>query len=93
MKKLLLLAATAALSACGKEQAIPNGSQFGAHPTLPSPVMNLLPDVHIPKVVGWKPGETPTVPAGFTIAPVASDLANPRRVLPLPNGDILVVDS
>ncbi|MEO5611435.1 MAG: sorbosone dehydrogenase family protein [Sphingomicrobium sp.] len=93
MKKLTLLAATAALAACRQEQAIPDGSQFGANPNLPNPVMNLMPDVHIPTVVGWKPGETPTVPSGFTIAPVASDLANPRRILPLPNGDILVVDS
>jgi glucose/arabinose dehydrogenase len=88
----LVLVATA-LAGCHVDQRIPPGSQFGADPNLPAPVMNLVPDVHIPKVIGWKNGETPVVPKGFTIAAVANDLANPRRVLALPNGDILVVDS
>jgi len=33
------------------------------------------------------------VPAGFKIEAIATDLANPRNVLPLPNGDILIVES
>ena len=93
MKRLLPLAAATALVGCNQQQSIPDGSQFGANPLLPAPVMELVPDVHIPPVVGWKKGETPVVPSGFTIEAVASDLANPRRVMPLPNGDILVVDA
>src|SRR6201986_5670985 len=37
-------------------------------------------------------GQAPQVPAGFTATPFASGLANPRRLLVLPNGDILVAE-
>jgi len=36
--------------------------------------------------------ELPTGPAGFTIRPIATDLAVPRQTLVLPNGDILVAE-
>src|SRR3546814_6249239 len=45
----------------------------------------------IAKPQGWN-GETPTVPAGFTITAVATDLKIPRQILVLPNGDILVAE-
>ncbi len=35
---------------------------------------------------------TPTVPAGFTVTALATDLQIPRQVLVLPNGDILVAE-
>lgn len=94
MTRPFLLGAGVLLASCSANQPIPEGKdQFGANPYLPEPVMALMPDVHIPKVIGWKAGETPTVPKGFTITAVASDLANPRRVYALPNGDLLAVDS
>ena len=37
-------------------------------------------------------GQSPQVPPGFTATLVASGLANPRRLLVLPNGDILVAE-
>jgi glucose/arabinose dehydrogenase len=37
-------------------------------------------------------GHVPQVPAGFTATLVASGLANPRRLLVLPNGDVLVAE-
>jgi glucose/arabinose dehydrogenase len=37
-------------------------------------------------------GQVPQVPAGFTATPFATGLANPRRMLVLPNGDILVAE-
>jgi glucose/arabinose dehydrogenase len=37
-------------------------------------------------------GQVPQVPAGFTATPFATGLANPRRLLVLPNGDILVAE-
>jgi glucose/arabinose dehydrogenase len=37
-------------------------------------------------------GQAPQVPAGFTATPFATGLANPRRLLVLPNGDILVAE-
>src|ERR671935_1735983 len=37
-------------------------------------------------------GHVPRVPAGFTATLFASGLANPRRLLVLPNGDVLVAE-
>jgi glucose/arabinose dehydrogenase len=37
-------------------------------------------------------GQAPQVPAGFTATPFATGLANPRRLLILPNGDVLVAE-
>src|SRR5499426_1096459 len=37
-------------------------------------------------------GQVPQVPAGFTATLFASGLANPRRLLVLPNGDVLVAE-
>ena len=81
------------LAACGRGQEIDPNSQFGSAPILPPPDEQLISDVGVYEVVGWKPGETPTVPAGFRIEAIATGLANPRNVLALPNGDVLVVES
>jgi len=37
-------------------------------------------------------GQVPTVPPGFTATPFAAGLVNPRRLLVLPNGDVLVAE-
>src|SRR5271156_2683743 len=37
-------------------------------------------------------GQTLQVPPGFTATPFATGLANPRRLLALPNGDVLVAE-
>jgi glucose/arabinose dehydrogenase len=37
-------------------------------------------------------GQTPQVPPGFTATPFATGLVNPRRLLVLPNGDVLVAE-
>jgi glucose/arabinose dehydrogenase len=37
-------------------------------------------------------GQVPQVPAGFTATPFATGLAHPRRLLVLPNGDVLVAE-
>jgi glucose/arabinose dehydrogenase len=37
-------------------------------------------------------GQAPSVPEGFSVIPFATGLANPRRLLVLPNGDILVAE-
>jgi glucose/arabinose dehydrogenase len=37
-------------------------------------------------------GQVPEVPPGFTATPFATGLANPRRLLVLPNGDVLVAE-
>jgi glucose/arabinose dehydrogenase len=47
----------------------------------------------VPTEVGWKPGETPTVTEGLKVQAMATGLMHPRIVYPLPNGDVLVVES
>ena len=88
-----LCTALAALAACGSSQKIDPMQQVGPNPLLPRPSEDLLPRTHFPKVVGWKPGEAPSLPAGFTAQAMATGLTSPRNVYPLANGDILVVDS
>jgi uncharacterized membrane protein len=81
-----------ALAGCGDSgEDFDLSSQIGPDPVLPEPSSALLPALKVAEVVGWQDGETPTVPEGLSITPYAKDLANPRTVHTLPNGDILVV--
>lgn len=82
-----------ALAGCNNEAPdnFDVSQQIGADPVLPEPVTELLPDLKVAEVVGWADGETPSVPEGLTITPYATELANPRTVHTLPNGDVLVV--
>jgi glucose/arabinose dehydrogenase len=82
----------ALLTACGGKGGDP-ARQYGPDPVLPEPQQYLLPPMSVPKVVGWKPGQTPTVPAGLRIQALATGLMHPRVVYTLPNGDVLVVES
>jgi glucose/arabinose dehydrogenase len=82
----------AALAACAQKGGDPS-RQYGPNPVLPEPHQYLLPPMSVPKEVGWRPGETPAVPAGLRIQAIATGLLHPRMVYTLPNGDILVVES
>ncbi|RYG08940.1 MAG: sorbosone dehydrogenase family protein, partial [Caulobacteraceae bacterium] len=77
------------LSACGGGD--PSLNQTGAQPQLPERDETLLPPMKIARPTGWE-GASPTVPQGFVITPMASDLKIPRQILVLPNGDILVAE-
>ena len=82
----------AGLSACDEKGGDP-ARQYGPNPYLPEPHQYLLPPMSVPNAVGWKTGETPTVPAGLKVQALANGLEHPRIVYTLPNGDILVVES
>ncbi|MFV3373633.1 PQQ-dependent sugar dehydrogenase [Pseudomonas sp. NY11226] len=86
---LTLLSLTLALGACGGD-----GEPTQAHgpdPKLPEPQRGLLPSMKIAQPVAW--GEQkPTVPEGFSVTAIATDLKIPRQSLVLPNGDILVAE-
>src|SRR5690606_25677087 len=84
-----LLAAAAGLAACGDGDA--GLDQTGPRPELPEITQTLVPPMNIATPAGWD-GERPTVPAGFTITALATDLQIPRQMLVLPNGDILVAE-
>ncbi|RVQ08709.1 PQQ-dependent sugar dehydrogenase, partial [Sinorhizobium meliloti] len=87
----LLLLALAGCSDDGADFDV--SQQIGPDPVLPEPTSELLPDMKVAEVVGWQDGKTPSVPDNLVIAAYAKDLANPRTVHTLPNGDVLVVQS
>ncbi|WP_434604683.1 PQQ-dependent sugar dehydrogenase [Pseudomonas sp. Z4-7] len=77
------------LSACGGEGDATQAR--GPDPKLPEPQRGLLPSMKIAEPVPW--GEQkPTVPQGYDITAIATDLKIPRQTLVLPNGDILVAE-
>ncbi len=98
MSRLTVLSATALaggclfLAACDDDD-FDTSQQIGPDPVLPEPSSSLLPGLKVAEVVGWQDGETPTVPPDLVITAYAQDLANPRTVHTLPNGDVLVVQS
>jgi glucose/arabinose dehydrogenase len=61
-------------------------------PPLPAPYATKS-AMKFSKVIGWKNGETPKAPKGFTVTAYASGLENPRWMYVLPNGDLLVAES
>ena len=89
---LVVVSAALLLAGCSKPQFSAQ-DQYGADPKLPKPQQYLIPPMAIAAPVGFKANETPVVPAGFAVRALARDLAGPRRVLPLANGDVLVVES
>ena len=86
---LSVLAISVLLSACGSEGD--NAQSFGAQPKLPDPQRGLLPSMKIAEPASWG-DRKPTVPSGFTVTAIATDLKIPRQTLLLPNGDILVAE-
>ena len=69
----------------------PSGEQVGANPDLPAPQRGLLPQMGVARPAPWG-DRRPTVPRGWTITAIASELRIPRQTLALPNGDILVAE-
>ncbi|WP_122464936.1 PQQ-dependent sugar dehydrogenase [Brevundimonas lutea] len=92
MRLALFTAASAALllAACGSESD-PSLNQVGAQPDLPAIDESLVPPMKIAMPTGWE-GELPTVPDGYVITPIATELQIPRQMLMLPNGDLLVAE-
>ncbi|MFB9866907.1 PQQ-dependent sugar dehydrogenase [Vreelandella sulfidaeris] len=78
------------LGASGQSFAVPE-AQYGPNPELPEPQRGLLPDMTVPEPAEWG-DQLPTVPEGYTITAIATDLQIPRQTLLLPNGDILVAE-
>jgi len=87
---LTVLTVALFLSACGGEDQ--NIAQsLGADPKLPEPQRGLLPSMTIADPANWG-DEKPTVPQGYAVTAIATDLKIPRQTLVLPNGDILVAE-
>jgi glucose/arabinose dehydrogenase len=77
----------------GKAAALPDNQLYGPHPKISEPKQELLPSVHISKVVGWHGDAKPIAAAGLQVSPFATDLDHPRWLLSLSNGDVLVSES
>ncbi|WP_028241220.1 PQQ-dependent sugar dehydrogenase [Stutzerimonas azotifigens] len=78
------------LAACGGGGQ-DSAQQYGPDPRLVEPERGLLPSMTIAEPAPWG-DEKPTVPQGFTVTAIATDLKIPRQTLVLPNGDILVAE-
>lgn len=85
MKKGLILAITGLLS-CGYAYA-QKGDKKLPEPYATKSVQNFS------KSLGWKDGNMPKAPAGFTVSKYADGFQNPRWMYVLPNGDVLVAES
>lgn len=85
-----------AFSACGQHKPTGNAATVKTNEyqtdTLPQPYATKSVS-NFSKVIGWKEGEAPTAPAGFTIRKFADSLDNPRWVYQAPNGDIFVAET
>ena len=90
MKHALISAAALAalLTGCSRD---PDPQQYGANPDLPDRERGLLPTMGIAEPGEWGDAR-PTVPEGFAITAIATDLKIPRQTLVLPNGDILIAE-
>lgn len=89
---LCSLVAALGLAACAQGSPEPFAG-FGERPVLPSPKVSLIPTLNARQAVGWPAGVQPTAPQGFVVTRFAGDLAHPRWLLVLPNGDVLVSEA
>ena len=68
--------------------------QFGTAPVIPAPrPQGAVPMLKMPTARGWQDGAVPRVAAGLSVSAFARDLAHPRWIYALPNGDVLVAES
>jgi glucose/arabinose dehydrogenase len=77
------------LSACGGEKD--SVQTHGPDPKMPETQRGLLPSMKIAEHAAWG-DQKPTVPQGYSVTAIATDLRVPRQTLVLPNGDILVAE-
>lgn len=83
----------AVLGACGERATLPVSAGFGPAPALPPPHRTLITTVNIAPATGWPPGGKPTAAPGLSVSLYASNLAHPRWLYVLPNGDVLVAET
>src|SRR3954471_24707971 len=99
MRKSILLVTSVAilalpLAACNDPKDTATVTQsYGPWPTLPPPEHSWIPTVDIATVNRWPNAATPTAANGMTVSAFALDLAHPRTIYVLPNGDVLVAES
>lgn len=94
IKQILLPAALAlAAAGCGNTAELPVSAGTGPNPLLPPPEQSLIPVVEIAPATGWPNGAEPMAAPGTEVTAFADDLAHPRWLHVLPNGDVLVAET
>jgi glucose/arabinose dehydrogenase len=86
------LAIITLLAAPALANVVDTTAESGPRPTIAAPGDGKE-TINHPRVVGWKSGERPTVPAGFTVTKFADGLDYPRHAILLPNGDVVVSEA
>src|SRR5262245_55041853 len=87
------LAASLALTACDQTPKQDASRAQGPNPELAEPHQKAIPTVNVARGEGWPAGAMPTVAAGLSVNEFAGDLAHPRWLLVLPNGDVLAAET
>ncbi len=78
----------------GTAAAVSEDLLTGPRPKITEPKTEwLLPSVHLSSVVGWRGDAKPQAGPGLKVNAFATGLENPRWLLTLPNGDVLVSES
>jgi glucose/arabinose dehydrogenase len=90
---LMLAGAALALAACGDVARLPEQAVVGPNPEIAPPSKSVLPTVDIAPAMGWPEGVKPRAAPGTQVAAFARDLAHPRWLYVLPNGDVLVAET
>ena len=90
---LSALCALAALAGCGDRAILRPVQSTGSYPQLPKPFSPVVPTVNIASAWGWPAGTGPVAAEGLQVTQFADDLAHPRTLLVLPNGDVLVAET
>lgn len=90
---MLLATAALMLTGCGETAKLRPEDGMGVNPQLPKPVKTALPTVKIAEVTGWTVDQAPVPAPGLRVQAFARNLAHPRWLYVLPNGDVLVAES
>ena len=79
--------------AAANEATLPECAGYGPHPTLPAPEQQTVPTMKIAPAQPWQGDAMPVAASGFQVNAFARDLAHPRNLYVLPNGDVLVAET
>jgi glucose/arabinose dehydrogenase len=93
VRSSIAAAALLMMSGCGDHASLPDTAGMGPHPQLPPPHQTMLPTLKIAPAAPWANGAKPVAAQGLAVNAFAEDLAHPRRVYVLPNGDVLVAET
>jgi len=84
---------SAALAFAASDAKLPESAGYGPEPKLPAPDVQKLPTMKIAPTQPWKGEEKPSAAHGLQVNAFAQELAHPRNLLVLPNGDVLVAET